>query len=636
MTDLPYPTELYVGVKVKRARVAGMLRELRPYLGTAEVPLALVTTTSVRPLLSHILVTNERVLAFHAGDVARVGWKVHTGRADVAGAEIRKSFAHVAALVVTLKNRLELGFGDVQPADASVLLERIGHAGSPSRQSRRRFNSPPGWPVPPAGWEPPAGWQPDPAWPAAPADWQFWIEAPQTPDLRDPGSGSAAVPSPDQLAPEPTLPAPAPADANPLPAPLPAPSVSGHGLFGGKKRIAELEAENAQLHEWIQQMRGMDAFQLRNETERLRAAVAELGQQAAEQNTALTQARAEIVDTQEIALLQEAGVYEYQHPLSDAVAYKGELERLKDKYKSMVRSDTAVLATTTWHVNNSLAEGRRMVRDISKLMLRAYNAEADNLVRTMRPYKLQASIDRLGKTVQTIARLGKTMSITISPAYHQARIAELRLTADYIAKVEEEKERVRAEREHQREEQKALKEFEREKARLLKERSHYLAALAKLEANADEVGAAEIRGKLSDVDQAITDMEGRQANTRAGYVYVISNIGAFGERMVKIGMTRRLEPMDRVRELGDASVPFRFDVHALIFSEDAVELENRLHHALADKRVNLVNLRREFFYATPTEVRTVVKEIAGQHLLEFHETPEAIEWRTSRNQRGAD
>jgi Meiotically Up-regulated Gene 113 (MUG113) protein len=131
-------------------------------------------------------------------------------------------------------------------------------------------------------------------------------------------------------------------------------------------------------------------------------------------------------------------------------------------------------------------------------------------------------------------------------------------------------------------------------------------------------------------------VEGREANVRAGYVYVISNVGAFGERMIKIGMTRRLDPMDRVRELGDASVPFRFDVHALIFSEDAVELENRLHRTLADKRVNLVNLRREFFYATPAEVRSVVEEIAGQHLLEFHETPEAIEWRTSTNQRTGD
>ena len=272
-----------------------------------------------------------------------------------------------------------------------------------------------------------------------------------------------------------------------------------------------------------------------------------------------------------------------------------------------------------------------MVRDFSKLLLRAYNAEADNLVRTMRPYRLASAIERLGKTVETIARLGKTMDIRISPAYHQVRIRELELTADYLAKVEEEKERIRAERERQREEDKARKEFEREKARLLKEQAHYQTALRRLEDNQDETAAAALRTKLEEIATAIAGVEERAANTRAGYVYVISNIGAFGERMVKIGMTRRLDPMDRVRELGDASVPFRFDVHALIFSEDAVGLEARLHSELADRRVNRVNLRREFFYATPTEVRKLLERLTDQHILEYHETPEALEWRASSN-----
>jgi hypothetical protein len=96
-------------------------------------------------------------------------------------------------------------------------------------------------------------------------------------------------------------------------------------------------------------------------------------------------------------------------------------------------------------------------------------------------------------------------------------------------------------------------------------------------------------------------VQARAANIRAGYVYVISNRGAFGERMVKIGLTRRLDPRDRIYELGDASVPFRYDIHALVFSDDAVGLEARLHQALAHVRVNLVNPRREFFYATPGE-----------------------------------
>ncbi|ERH21115.1 hypothetical protein HMPREF1549_00824 [Actinomyces johnsonii F0510] len=143
---------------------------------------------------------------------------------------------------------------------------------------------------------------------------------------------------------------------------------------------------------------------------------------------------------------------------------------------------------------------------------------------------------------------------------------------------------------------------------------------------ADE--ADEIRSQLEGLDREIEKVDFRSANIRAGYVYVISNIGAFGDRMVKIGMTRRLEPMDRVRELGDASVPFGFDVHALFFSEDAVTVEADLHRRFADKRVNRVNTRREFFYASPAEVRDVLSEVAG-NLLEFTEEPEAEQYRLS-------
>ena len=137
-----------------------------------------------------------------------------------------------------------------------------------------------------------------------------------------------------------------------------------------------------------------------------------------------------------------------------------------------------------------------------------------------------------------------------------------------------------------------------------------------------------MRAQLEDLDKAIEDVDYRAANVRAGYVYVISNLGAFGESMVKVGMTRRLDPMDRIRELSDASVPFNFDVHALFFSDDAVTIETKLHQRFADKRVNRVNLRREFFYATPAEVREHLLELTGE-LLSFEETPEAVEFHQS-------
>ncbi|MGI5472270.1 DUF4041 domain-containing protein [Streptomyces sp. CA-132043] len=356
-----------------------------------------------------------------------------------------------------------------------------------------------------------------------------------------------------------------------------------------------------------------------------------LAQQAEQAQRQIAAAQADLVVIDEVRMLQEAGIYEYRHPLADAVAYAGQLEGLKSRYKQLARDNGAVLAAQDWTVNGSLAQGRKMVRDFSKLMLRAYNAEADTAVRRMKPHRLSSLIDRLSKTRETIARLGATMHIRISDEYHRLRVQELELTADHLARKEAEKEEQRELRARQREEERLQREIERERQRLEKERSHYESALRRLRAGTgDPAGITELEGKLQQLDDDLRAVDAREANIRAGYVYVISNIGAFGERMVKIGLTRRLDPMDRVNELGDASVPFRFDVHALIFSEDAVGLERRLHQEFEDRRVNRVNLRREFFYTTPAEVRTALQRLAGQHLLEFTDTAEAPEWRASR------
>ena len=412
------------------------------------------------------------------------------------------------------------------------------------------------------------------------------------------------------------------------PVPPRTPSASGLSkIFGGGKR--RLEEENQQLRHHINRLMAMDATAIATEAAALQAELARTHDEYRRVQAQLAAAEAELVRTSAEAELQEVGIYEYQHPLADAVAYKAKLAQLNDRIKAMTRGKTAVLAATNWTVNGSAAEGRKMVNETSKLMLRAYNAEADGCVARVQPHRLHTTIERLDKAAQTIARLGKTMSIRIAPAYHQLRILEIRLTADLRAKQEEEKERIREERERQREERAAALEFEREKARLAKEQSHYQAAVAKLVARGDAAAVVEMEARLQEIDEAIAGVEAREANIRAGYVYVISNVGAFGPNMVKIGMTRRLDPSDRIRELGDASVPFKFDTHALIFSEDAIGLEAKLHDAFSQQRVNKVNLRREFFYADPAQVRETLQHIAGQHLLEFHEVPEALEWRAS-------
>nr|WP_232327766.1 DUF4041 domain-containing protein [Kibdelosporangium sp. MJ126-NF4]CEL12875.1 UPF0325 protein YaeH [Kibdelosporangium sp. MJ126-NF4]CTQ98560.1 UPF0325 protein YaeH [Kibdelosporangium sp. MJ126-NF4] len=288
------------------------------------------------------------------------------------------------------------------------------------------------------------------------------------------------------------------------------------------------------------------------------------------------------METREIALLQEVGIYEYAHPLEDAIAYKGALADLRRGIKDSAKQD-AVTCQVDWAVNGSVKEGQKLGRDMAKLMLRAYNAEADNAVRVVKPHTRDAVKKRLTTTRDTIAKLGVLMRIGISTHYHRLRLQEIDLTADYLTKVEIEREQARAERERLREEAKVMKEIERDRARLTKERAHYVSVVAKLEAKGDTEGLQRAQEQLATVDDAIAGVEKRAANVRLGYVYVISNVGAFGPDVVKIGMTRRQEPMDRVRELGDASVPFRFDVHTLFFSEDAVALETTLHQKLADE-----------------------------------------------------
>jgi hypothetical protein len=341
----------------------------------------------------------------------------------------------------------------------------------------------------------------------------------------------------------------------------------------------------------------------------------------------IVEARRSIVTTEDLALLQEVGVYQYRHPLTDAVAYEKELAKIEDEIRAMVRKDGgAVLADTNWTVNGSAKEGRAMAREYSKLMLRAFNAEVDTLVRWLKPYKLDGALDRLKKTSEIIAHLGKTMKIRISTPYYQLRVRELELTSDFLQKQAEQKEAERLERERLREERKVQIEIEQERARLEKEHQHHTNVLATLVAKGDEAGAARLREQLVEIQRAIEKVDYRAANTRAGYIYLISNIGSFGEKMVKLGLTRRLEPLDRIRELSDASVPFNFDVHVLHFSKDAVGLEAAMHERLAYARVNIVNQRREFFRATPLEVKAHLSDFAGE-LLEFKEVPEAIEYR---------
>lgn len=355
----------------------------------------------------------------------------------------------------------------------------------------------------------------------------------------------------------------------------------------------------------------------------MRIALLEGEVSALRQQLARAKGAGESIELSDERALQDAGIYRYHHPLEHAAAYKDRLAVLSSKVVDLVKSSAAIEMSNTFTFDNSLAKGRKMTTDLSKLMLRAYNSEVDNSLRSLRAGNALAAKKRVEASRKAIAKLGMMMEMRVSDEYHALRIEEVELTADFLAKKQEEREAAREERARLREEARIAKELAAEREQLDKERSHILNALEALQAGGESDSALE--EKLAAIDKAITDNDYRIANIRAGYVYVVSNRGAFGEGVVKIGMTRRLEPIERVTELSGASVPFRFDLHGLFFSENAVTLEAELHRHFSHRRVNHANTRKEFFFATPSEVKEILELKIG-NLLEFVEHAESTEY----------
>lgn len=335
---------------------------------------------------------------------------------------------------------------------------------------------------------------------------------------------------------------------------------------------------------------------------------------------------------------QQTGLYTPTYTFSTVDGYKDRLKNIRDRQKELIQDKRACLYPTDFHFNGSLSEGARVVNDWMRLMLRAFNGESDVIIDHVSYLNFDSSKSRILKSAESINAIGRRMTISISEQYVGLKLDELTLAFDYQQFKQEEKERIRQIREEEREKAKLEKELQERRTKIIKDQKHVANELATLTerintAAPEDLSAIHARiAELNEYTQKLQDdlanVELREQKARAGYVYIISNIGSFGENVYKIGMTRRLDPQDRVDELGDASVPFRFDVHAFIFSEDAVALETALHQAFAAKRVNLINQRREFFHVTLDEIEACVKQNFSE-TVEFTKTATAQEYRES-------
>jgi hypothetical protein len=318
--------------------------------------------------------------------------------------------------------------------------------------------------------------------------------------------------------------------------------------------------------------------------------------------------------------LLEVGYFEAGYDFEDLPAYEAALRRIREEQKQMLRTDgsegdtsAAAFCSETIRFNDSVSQGRSMIKKILKLMLRAFNGECDSYIARVNYKNIAAMEKRIETSHEQINRLGESWYCSIGNRYLENRIEELRLSYTYEEAKQKEKEEQAQIREQMREEERAIREIEKAREQAEKEEAKYMDMLEKAKAEAQratEHDKDKLNEKISKLQALLAEAEAnrqraisRAQMTRSGHVYVISNVGSFGEHVYKIGMTRRIEPLDRVRELGDASVPFPFDVHALIFTEDAPSLENTLHKRFNQRRLNLENMKKEFFRVSIEEIR---------------------------------
>lgn len=345
----------------------------------------------------------------------------------------------------------------------------------------------------------------------------------------------------------------------------------------------------------------------------------------------------EAIFFEDAIIFQDFGLYTPRYDFVNAEAYKLQLDKIRTEQKEMIKNNIAITGSKNWTVDGSQSKGQKMVNDMKKLFLRAFNSDCEDVITKVKYNNYEMSVKKIRQSAESIEKLGKTMGLMLTTRYVNSKIEELHLAFEYRLKVQEEKDAQKEARAELRETAKLQKEIEAQRKKIEKEQTHYQTAYDKLlkqltdnPNDADLLNKkAELEKNLAEIEKAIKDVDYREANQRAGYVYVISNIGAFGEDVYKIGMTRRLDPQDRIDELGDASVPFNFDVHAMIFSDDAPALENALHKAFESKKLNMVNQRREFFNVSLDEIKEVIKKNFDQ-TVEFIDIADAEQYRISQ------
>ena len=318
-------------------------------------------------------------------------------------------------------------------------------------------------------------------------------------------------------------------------------------------------------------------------------------------------------DEEDYIDIKDMSQYEYDY--KDSKEFNEQLTRIRKKQRIMVKNKEAVVCDTEWEINGSISQGRKLTKDICKLALDSFDDFCDNLIIKLRYSGIQTVKEKILKKYQKINKLLISFNSEISGKYVDLKFEEANLKCKWLMKKEEEKEEIRRREQEIKEQLKLEEEINKAKEKIQYEQTQFNTEIARLQEQlANEQGnkktimnqLKKLQDKLAKLEEKKKDVLNRQINKKAGWVYVISNDSFEGKEVYKVGTTRRLEPLTRIAELSSASVPFKFKVHSIIFSEDCFGLETALHRALDNKRWNLVNKHKEFFVCSLNEIKQEV------------------------------
>lgn len=349
--------------------------------------------------------------------------------------------------------------------------------------------------------------------------------------------------------------------------------------------------------------------------------------------------QSKLIVVEDDLLMESYGLYVPKYDFATSLGYKEKLTSIRLTQKQMIKDKSAVNYFDNWAVDGSKAKGRKMTNDNIKQILRSFNNECEASINKVKYNNIQSIEKRIKTSFEQLNKLNKSIKLSITNEFLNVKLNELYLAYEYERKKQDEKEELKEQREREREEKALQKEIQSKKKVIDKDIKHYQNLIDELRKKISESSSDEERDsieqqiidlgvKVKEREEEKEELDYRTAHASAGYVYIISNIGAFGDDVVKIGVTRRIDPLERISELSSASVPFKFDVHALIFSYDAYKLETELHQYFNSYRINKVNNRKEFFKVPISKIEEKLAEY-GELTIDFRANVDAEEYRES-------